>query len=84
MKRTTTTFLWLTYHTYEFILFFTVFYLYLKSHVIGEGAVIEKLGFNPKGKSVLINQYKQMYGLHEPGTEMGMKITRSEIMQNPP
>lgn len=60
--------------------------MYFQSHVIGEGIVVEKYGFNPKGQSVLINQYRRMYSLQNSGgdTTHGFKVTRTEILKNPP
>lgn len=54
-----------------------------ESHVVGEGSLIEIVPFNLKGKSVLINHYMNLHSLQS-DSSFGFKITRSEIVQNPP
>lgn len=54
-----------------------------ESHVVGEGSLIEIVSFNLKGKSVLINHYLNLHSLKS-DSSIGFKITRSEIVQNPP
>ncbi|CAF0787840.1 unnamed protein product [Brachionus calyciflorus] len=54
-----------------------------ESHAVGEGSVIEMIPFNLKGKSVLINHYLNLHNLNS-DSSAGFKMTRSEIVKNPP
>ena len=54
-----------------------------ESHVVGEGSIIEIISFNLKGKSVLINHYLNLHNLNS-DSSVGFRMTRSEIVRNPP
>ena len=54
-----------------------------ESHVVGEGSLIEVVPFNLKGKSVLIDHYIKLHNLKS-DSSVGFRISRSEIVQNPP
>lgn len=53
-----------------------------KSHVVGEGPVMEKVLFNLKGQSVLISHYLNMHNLQETEPQ-GHKISRTQISHQP-
>jgi hypothetical protein len=56
---------------------------FLKSHAVGEGAVLEKVLFNSKGQSILISHYLAMNNLQE-SEPIGQMMKRTQIAQQPP